>query len=231
MPPATPTTEQISQWLREHVKKNRPGRFARWFGEPENFTYDVGRPVEVPVRFLIRHRLFSVDGEDGLLPLPALPSGSWGIFVTDGDTLQLLEPETGSLSSLLARENRPLDQGDPADVARLFSLVLVTGREPTHHEIVASADEIRQFRWGLMDGYQADDTALRLVEHMIVPPAIGESPTGGWILTFTTVAGWMHELYELGVETFEISGQFTVVRHPRQILHPRIFQKVPGVLY
>jgi hypothetical protein len=226
-----PTADEISAWLRERVRKPRPGPVARFLGEPEEFSYRVHTPIDITPAFVVSQVLFRVHAEQGLLPFPSLPHGSWGIFAADEKAIQLLEPHADAMSVVLARENRPLDEGNATELAQLFSLLVLTGLDGTHHKIVASAEQIAQFRWGMIDGYEAAASTLRSVASKVTPPAVTGSASRGWNLTFVTVAGWMHELYELGVENVTISPNFRVHRQPRQILAAKIFRKVPGLTY
>ncbi len=143
----------------------------------------------------------------------------------------MLHPDVRSTASLLARERRPLHEGDPADLARLFCLVLLEKPDATCHAMVQSGDELRCFRRGEMEGYVVDDAALRGVEDQILPASVRGNATEGWTLEFTTVCGWMHDMKELGIETYAISPEFVVTPSPRRILHRRIFRDVPHVMY
>lgn len=230
-PASMPSAGQVSDWLRQHVKKKRPGLFARWMGEPAEFTYEVGPPRSVPVRFIRRQLLFTVLGEMGLFPYRALPSRSWGIFAADGGELFLLEPEPSSLSALLAREGRPLDEGDPTDLAQLFCLILLSGAHSSGHDVVQSPNHLRAYTWNGLEGYRVNEASLQSVANQIVPPSIRGTVHEGWTLEFATVAGWMHETNELGIERFAIAPDFNVSRSARRILHNRIFSETPHIMY
>jgi hypothetical protein len=82
-----------------------------------------------------------------------------------------------------------------------------------------------------MEGYRVDEPALQSVANAIVAPSLSGSTTQGWNLEFVTVEGWMHQKEHLGVERYEISPAFNVVRLTRVVLHERIFRETPRVIY
>ena len=226
-----PTPAEVAAWLRQHVKKKPPGRIARWLGEPAEFAYEPGRPRSVPVGFIRRQTLFSIDAEPGLLPYPKLPGGSWGLFAIHNQELYLLEPSTESLSALLAREGASLDQAEPGDLAKLICLILLNGRDARQHDLVQSSDQLRCYRWGELTEYRIDESALQSVAGAIVAPSLRGSATQGWGLEFVTVEGWMHEKIQLRVERYAISPAFQITRLARAVLHERIFSETPSVQY
>jgi len=227
----SPSPAEVADWLREHVKKKPPGRIARWLGEPLEFAYELSRLYSVQMKCITRQTLVAFGGEDGLLPYPALPGGSWGIFAIHNQELYLPEPSTESLSALLAREGTSLDDADPEDLAELICLILRNGPGDRQHDLVRSPDQLRCYRWEGLDGYRVDESTLQSVAKAIVAPSLRGSATQGWNLESVTVEGWMHQKDHLGVERYEISPAFNVARLTRVVLHERNFTETPSVIY
>jgi hypothetical protein len=62
------------------------------------------------------------------------------------------------------------------------------------------------------------------------PTIVGDRSLG-WLLSFTSIWGWMHDVQELGVERWEISGDYKLIRPKRDVLTKKIFSRTPAVLY
>lgn len=231
---ALPTDREVSAWLRRHVRKKPPGPVARLLGEPPSFRYQVSQPTPRENFFFRRHALFHVHGETGLLPLVSLPHGSWGIFSTNGLDLSLLRPGDGSLSELLRRERRPLEEASPAELAQLVCDALLA-RKPAHrHVLVESPAQLADPHFvelGTPGTYVVDERQLQRVTGDVRAPSLEADGAGGFRLRFTTAWGWMHDVRELGSEEVTISNDFELHVADRKVLAKRIFRKVPDLRY
>lgn len=85
MQPSLPDHQLVVDWLKTHRKKPPRGWIARLFGEPAEWTYDIGELSRLDTDGLIdRQVVFKTSGRSGELPKPCLPGGSIGYFVYDG---------------------------------------------------------------------------------------------------------------------------------------------------
>ena len=230
--PDLPENSRFVDWLRANVCKKPPSKIARWFGEAERYSYDIGVLSSVDSGFFKKSCLFNVYGERGMFPFPALPSGSWGIFAYDGTTFLSLVPDDDSLDRLLQQEGRDLDSAEPERFAQFLCDVRLSDRSCHGHTVVATADSLRGFGdRSPPHEYKVNEPELRRVEGRISYPTVVRREVGGWEIVFTTVYGWKHNKRELGVERVEVSEEFRVHRRGREILSKRIFSKTPALRY
>jgi hypothetical protein len=229
--PPIPKRVEVEHWLRENARQPPSSRIGRWLGLTTEFNYLVSDPVPYEMPFFIVHSVFSVFGERGLLPLPALPGGSWGLFVTNGRRMWLLRPHDYSLYHLFRAEGRPLHEADPVSMAQFICDVLFTSGGK-RHVVVADAGAVRRYRGETsLDEYVVNDRELDRVSDEVAQPSIQNQADGGWRLTFASLLGWMHDLQDLGNEQIDISRDFRIVACRRTCLSKRVFRSVPSVDY
>ena len=240
--PPLPSTEAVQDWLRQNVRKKRPGPVSRLLGESAELSYEVSEPVAVEDGLLQDHVVFTVGGEDGLLPLPCLPMGSAGWFASSADELWLLWPGSSSVEDLLRREGAPLDDAEPVRFGPvLLECAFRNGRN--QHVVIRELDHLRHFSApGIAHEYEWNDTVLRQAEEAFAPPHIEcfSTPEASsyrtrrrhrWRLVCMTLHGWMHNLQNLGIETIEVSSDYVLTRGKRQVLSKRVFASMPIVSY
>lgn len=229
--PPIPDHPAVVTWLRDHVKKPKPSCIARWLGASTSFEYEVCAPQHVEQTFFVRHSIFTVLAEYGLLPFTALPTGSWGYFASTGESIILIRPSDDSLPSLLRCEARDLCEGDPRWMGQ-FLCDIQFSPNCLNHVVVANADAISTFAQNVPDGgYVLDEGEFERTRHSIPAPHICKTQAGGWRLTFASLYGWMHDVQELGVEQIEISSDYRISGRGRTKLSRRMFLEVPYIRY
>jgi hypothetical protein len=243
MPPAAialPPQAELRGWLTTQRRPREPRGWLwrKLFGDAEPDEPFIGVATGIDCGFFRRHGLFSAIASRDVLPFPALPSGSWGIFATDErQNLRLLKPDDDSVSALLLAEARPLDEAAPHDLAQVICDIWLR-RATYRHSVVTDSAALENFGDG---AYAVDRAELAKVAPAFRPPSIQvvatvgdtyrESSNAHWRLEFTTAYGWMHDQQELGVETIDVSSRFSLSRSKRRVLSKRIFARTPNVRY
>jgi hypothetical protein len=217
--PELPTADRVADWV---AARGGGGSGAR---------AQLGAPQARPARFFRRHVLFTVSGPRDVLPVPALPSGSWATFAFDGAELTLLSPEDDSFARVLRREARPLDEADSAELAQLICDFGLPRPRLHRHVVLRAAADLETFTLGRLGGYEVDRRELARARPSIEPPTVAALDEGGWSIAFTTVLGWMHELDDLGVESIWVEPDFSLNVGARRVLSARIFKRLPGLRY
>lgn len=181
-------------------------------------------PMDTPV--FQRARLFRVRGPDQLLPLPSMPTGSYGHFGWDGE-IHALTGQPDAFGALLMAERRALDAMDPMALAQLVLDVL--GQDAYDgHAVVRSFADVETFEYH-GERYRVAEEA-REVAHRIQPPQIEVAPDG-WRLQAHSLCGWMHEKQALGEERWWFGRDGSVRRDPRVVFCPRVFSEMPPISY
>ena len=175
--------------------------------------------------FFRRQRIIEITSaryelEAGVLPF----GGSFGLFSFDGEQLLCLNRQVENLQRLFEREQRPIDEADPSDLAQLVAEA--AGRRVNNAHKLVTADALEQLE---SDGYELDRSELARIRTAIVPASVS-SDADGWVLRFTTVWGWMHELQEVFSWQVGFSRSFQLDVQQRS-LSKRIFVRVPLIQY
>lgn len=229
--PPIPSRESVESWLREHVRRPAPSRIARWFGARAEFHYQVGQPQRIDQGFFVKHSIFSVMAERGLLPRPALPSGSFGYFAWNGSAIYLLRPDDDSVPTVFQHEDRALNEADPCWLGQFLCDVLLS---PGCHRHVVLANEEALTTFGQDmpgGGYILNSNEVARIAGQVPPPSIARQASGEWLLTYASLTGWMHEVQELGLERLTISTDFRLTARVRTKLSRRIFRSMPLIRY
>ena len=156
--------------------------------------------------------------------LPSLSSS--GMFAFDGMSLSYLnhtDPE--DLQRVLADEGRPLDQADAYLLASIFAEAILR-RDNHDHVVLRSPDMLIQYD----KRYQLDQREFIRCVDQIKSPSVASDSQGGWLMSFLTLHGWMHEKETLARQGVQISANFSI-RHQEAILSRKIFSRVPHIKY
>lgn len=180
--------------------------------------------------FFRRQRILSIGSARYDLEARSLPTGgSWGTFCFDGVHLLCLNRRIDNLQAIFKLEQRPIDEADPRELARLVAESVGRAGNGAHELITADKlEEMASDRYPL-SGYRLKRRTLARISGKIIPASISETERG-WILSFTTIRGFMHELQEVISWNVGFSKSFDLDVH-RTRLCKRIFSRVPAVIY
>lgn len=223
--PDLPPRRDVEAWLRARVRKPKVGRLARWLGEAPDYAYELGPLIPIDTGVCERHAVFRVHGERGLLPLPALPRGSFGVFAFDGRELCLLAPNDGSFERLLRSEGRPLELADAAAFAQFVCDVRLF-EAGCRHVVLGSSGELEAPpQDSPFARYRLDRAEFERVRASIEAPRIA-ARENGWTLQFTSIRGCMAGLHELALRRVEFSADYSVALGDVGLLSRRIFSTI-----
>jgi hypothetical protein len=170
-------------------------------------------------------KVYRCYGATGQFEFRCLPSGSYCLLAANETTAVKLTRAGGELRSIIRSNWYRLLECDPLKLARLV-LRLASDSRHEDHAVLADINAIRHYR----DGYvvneeewsrnadRAGRTSIKLYSDTILLRAL-------------TLLGWMHEKYDLGVETVSIKPDGIPRFEPRQVLSVRTFTEVPFLLY
>lgn len=170
-------------------------------------------------------KIYCCDGDTGQFEFRCLPSGSYCLLAANEKTAVKLSRASGELRSIIRSNWNRLLERDPVKLARLV-LLLASSSRHEDHDVLADIDAIRHYG----DGYvvneeewnrnadRAGRTSIKLYSDTILLRAL-------------TLIGWMHEKYDLGVETVSIKPDGIPRFESREILSARFFTSVPSIRY
>lgn len=189
-------------------------------------TVEEVRPVD-DGGFFGRHSIFWVWVRGWFLEASRLPDlSSCGMFAFDGMSLSYLnhtDPE--DLQRVLAAEGRPLDQADAYLLASIFAEAMLRRRNDDH-VVLRSPDILIQYD----RRYQLDQREFIRCVDQIKSPSVASDSQGGWLMSFLTLHGWMHQKETLARQEVRISANFSI-RHQETVLSRKIFSRVPRIRY
>jgi hypothetical protein len=227
-----PDTAVLQGLIARHFKRPEPSWLSRFTGNDSTIerydpTIEEVRRVE-DGGFFRRHSIFWVRVRGSFLEASWLPSlSSSGIFAFDGISLSYLNhTHPDDLQQVLAVEGRPLDQADPYHLASLFAEAILR-RDDHDHVVLRSPDMLIQYE---KRRYQLDQREFIRCVEAIKSPSVASDSRGGWLMSFVTLHGWMHEKETLARQEVWISANFSI-RHQEAILSRKIFSRLPRVRY
>ena len=226
-PPGVPVPDRdvLQQLIAEQFTRPKP----RWLPRLTNYDPTVCdvRPVE-DEGFFQKHALLEVQVEGSFLewhPLPSATSG--GLFAWDGnDLLYLNRGHKRNLELVLQSEARPLNEADPHALAGILAEALLRVGN-ADHVVLRTPDDLET---ALGVPYALDEAEFSRVSKLIRPPVLTGDSGAGWLLTFWTLHGWMHEKRTVSWHECAFSPSFSMT-HRQQVISKSIFSAIIGVVY
>jgi hypothetical protein len=183
--------------------------------------------------FFQRSRVFTAWTAGHWLEGVVLPhGGTFGLFSVGPEGVRYLSGQREAVEALLRGEGRPPSACDPMVLARLISEALLR-RKNDSHDVIGAAEQLAHYSQGGQHpgGYEVDPGVLSWVRGVVRPPALEEEPEGeGWLLTFYTVFGWMHDKQALVRHTQRI-GVDCSLRGSEEVVARRVFSRTPALRY
>lgn len=187
--------------------------------------------LEAASAALNHHVIFSASAGWGILEMPVLPDGgSWGVFASGPDSVihYLLGPSherREALTHILRSEQINLGSSDPAQMASLFALTLLTdGDVNVTRSLILNRGALRD-----RAGYEIAWREVLPHWFRIRGPEWTES-RGGWVLQFYTLGGWMHVQTELAVHRVVVTADYNISIES-QVLTESVYSRVPDIEY
>jgi len=183
--------------------------------------------------FFSRHRLLRVFSPGDALETATLPNGgSFGFFAFDGKTLRCLNRNARELEKVFRIEGRSIRDGDPDALAKVIGESLGRRGNAGHHLI--RLDDLEQMEtggWLHYGGRYCVDTAeFDRIKDRMHTAKIENSEAEGWVVRFSTLSGWMHNLQRVIVWRLRFWPNFEFTCE-QDVLTERFFAEVPNFSY
>lgn len=207
---------------------------SRLLGSSRESAYAIRRIIPFDDGgFFSRTSVFEIYASSDLLEGHVLPSGgTFGLFAVGDAGFLYLNRNSKAIESLLHEEGRPLNEGNPRALARLFSEALL--REGNRSaDVVSSVEDIASYGGvgeHLAGQYEVNASELDRIRPTVRAPSIVDDGPSGWRLEYCAVYGWMHDKTTLTRQQFNVDREFRLKRETN-ILSRRIFSRTPQVRY
>lgn len=170
-------------------------------------------------------KTYFIYGKTGQFEFPALPHGSYCVYVADGRRAVKLTRGGREIESVLKQNWPSLTECNPVRLAGLILKFFDGGLRFTH-TVLPGADSLRSYG----KAYVVDDREMAKVQHLIGTTSIIRLGSTVHIRAIT-LCGWMHDQRNLGIEHLQISTTGQVRLDKREVLSTKIFRSVPQLRY
>ena len=172
-------------------------------------------------------RTYIIHGRTRQFDFPALPHGSYCIYVADGRRAVRLTRAGKEIECVLKEKWDTLADCNPVILASLILKFFDGGICSTHH-ILSGEDDLR----AQYQGYVLNDREFERVQGLIGTTSTNQNDDQtGLVIRAVTLCGWMHDKRNLGIEHIHISKSGVVHLEKRKVLTKKIFKSVPQIRY